>query len=60
MTSMKYLLEHEIDFGRFFENIYENGQFAEGEDLKNRYCNMVEMNDLPEFSKDKAIIRKLG
>ena len=32
MTSMKYLLEHEIDFGRFFENIYENGQFAEGED----------------------------
>ena len=26
---------------------------------KNRYCNMIEMNELPEYSKDKAVIRIL-
>ena len=31
MTSMSFLLENEIEFGKFFENIYENGQFTEAD-----------------------------
>ena len=61
MTSMSFLLENQIEFGKFFENIYENGQFVEAEsESKGRYASLVEMNELPEFSLDKAMIRKLG
>lgn len=31
MTSMSFLLENQIEFGKFFENIYENGQFTEAD-----------------------------
>ena len=60
MTSMNLLLHEQVEFGKFFENNYENKQFAANEELKNRYSNLCDMAELPEFSEDKCVIRKLG
>lgn len=59
MTSMKFMLQDDVNFGKFFQNIYEEGSFGVEELKRNRYCNMIEMNELPEYSKDKAVIRIL-
>lgn len=59
MISMKFMIQDEINFGKFFQNIYEEGSFGVEELEQNRYCNMVEMNELPEYSKDKSVIRIL-
>ena len=52
MISMKYMLREEINFGKFFTNIYEEGHFGVDELKLSRYCNMVNMHELPEYSKD--------
>lgn len=60
MISMNLMLDDGVIFGKFFHNIYEEGRFSTDELLKNRYCNLVEMNQLPEYAKDKHCIRLLG
>ena len=57
---MNLMLDDEVIFGKFFHNIYEEGRFSTEELKKNRYCNLVEMNQLPEYAKDKHCIRLLG
>lgn len=59
MISMRFMLREQVNFGKFFQNIFEEGQFSVEEIKKNRYANLVEMNELPEYSKDKSVIRIL-
>lgn len=38
MISMKFMLENNINFGKFFSNIYEEGRFVVDELKLDRYC----------------------
>ena len=58
MISMKFMFEEQIDFGKFFHNNYEDRRFLTNV-RNNRFCNLVEMHELPEYSHDRAVIRIL-
>lgn len=58
MICMEKMLEKNIYFGKFFENEYDPGSLTFVQ-THNKYCNMVVMDELPEISYDKAMIRLL-
>ena len=57
LNSMNILLKNQVDFSSFFE-IQNNEMYYDNK--KQSYCTPLFINDLPESSRDKAVIRLLG
>lgn len=57
LNSMNVLLKNEVDFSSFFE-IQEKEMYLDNK--KQSYCTPLFSEELPESSRDKAVIRLLG
>ena len=57
LNSMNVLLKNEINFSSFFE-IQDKEMYADNK--KQSYCTPLFIDDLPESSRDEAVIRLLG